>query len=161
MRTNLASLRAICAPGHVKGAGKERTVVLADTLSKQPRFGTQQTFDDERLLERIAEARIEIDQARLLVLKAADTMDKLTWFVSLVRPALGTLQIRDIATPDVVRAVEPIAKSGRVDTAHRVRAVLSRIFAFAAVRGMCNGDPAAPLKKERSVLPARSKVQRQ
>jgi alkylation response protein AidB-like acyl-CoA dehydrogenase len=29
------------------------------------------------MLERVAEARIAIDQARLLVLKAADTMDKL------------------------------------------------------------------------------------
>ena len=48
MRTNLASLRANCAPGHVKGARKERT------LSKQPCFGTQQSLDDERLLERIA-----------------------------------------------------------------------------------------------------------
>jgi integrase len=89
---------------------------------------------------------------------SADTMDKLTWLASLARPTLGTLQIRDIATPDVVRAIEPIAKSGRVDTAHRVRELLSRIFAYAAVRGMCNGDPAAPLKKERSVLPAKHVV---
>jgi RNA polymerase sigma-70 factor, ECF subfamily len=54
MRTNLASLRATRAPAHVKGARNERTVVLSNTLSQQPCFGTQQSVDDERLLERVA-----------------------------------------------------------------------------------------------------------
>jgi integrase len=84
---------------------------------------------------------------------SAVTMNKLAWLISLARPVLGTLQIGAVTEVDCVRAVEPIAKSGRVDTAHGVREVLSRVFNYAAVRGLRVGDPALALKRERSVLP--------
>lgn len=86
--------------------------------------------------------------------KAAVTVDKLTWLVSLVRPVLGTLQIDAITTPDVGNALAPIVASGRLDTARRCRANLSRIFNFAAKKGLRDGDPAQPFARDAEELPA-------
>ena len=86
--------------------------------------------------------------------KATATVDKLTWLVSLVRPVLGTMQIGAIATPDVGNALAPVVASGRLDTARRCRANLSRIFNFAAKKGLRDGDPALPFARDAEELPA-------
>ncbi|MGX4804008.1 tyrosine-type recombinase/integrase [Bradyrhizobium guangdongense] len=86
--------------------------------------------------------------------KAAVTVDKLVWLVSLVRPVLGTLQIDAITTPDVGNALAPIVASGRLDSARRCRANLSRIFNSAAKKGLREGDPALPFARDDEELPA-------
>jgi integrase len=80
------------------------------------------------------------------------TFEKVTWLVSLARPVLGPLQIGSITTLDVLAALKPIVKDRR-DTARRVRADLSRIFNYAALHGLCKGDPAAPIARNDEVLP--------
>jgi integrase len=82
-----------------------------------------------------------------------ETHGKLVWLVSLARPALGTLQVGAIAPADVVAALKPVVSSGRLDTARRCRANLSRIFNYAAIHGLCSSDPAAPLARNDEILP--------
>lgn len=82
------------------------------------------------------------------------TVDKLVWLVSLVRPVLGTMQINAITTPDVGNALAPIVASGRLDTARRCRANVSRIFNFARKKGLCTSDPAEPFARDAEELPA-------
>ena len=56
------------------------------------------------MLERVAEARIAIDQARLLVLKAADTMDKLG-----NKAALAEIAMIKVAVPNMLCRVLDVA----------------------------------------------------
>jgi alkylation response protein AidB-like acyl-CoA dehydrogenase len=56
------------------------------------------------MLERIAEARIRIDQTRLLVLKAADTMDKLG-----NKAALAEIAMIKVAAPNMLCQVVDFA----------------------------------------------------
>jgi acyl-CoA dehydrogenase len=56
------------------------------------------------MLERLAEARIAIDQARLLVLKAADTMDKLG-----NKAALAEIAMIKVAVPNMLCRVLDLA----------------------------------------------------
>lgn len=82
-----------------------------------------------------------------------ETHSKLVWLVSLARPVLGILQVSAIVPADVVAALKPVVATGRLDTARRCRANLSRIFNYAAIHGLCTSDPAAPLARNDEILP--------
>lgn len=69
-------------------------------------------------------------------------------------PKLGALPIHEITIPDVVRVVEAIGKTGTVPLAHWAKQAIGQVFRFAAMRGMCQFNPAADI---RGVLPKREK----
>jgi integrase len=69
-----------------------------------------------------------------------------------VFPTIGALPIAEITIPDVVRVVEKIASRGTVETAKRMKQLISQTFRYAAQRGLCQHNPAADL---RDVLPAK------
>jgi integrase len=68
-----------------------------------------------------------------------------------VFPMIGALPITDITIPDVVRVIEKIAQRGTVETAKRMKQLISQTFRYAAQRGLCQHNPAADL---RDILPA-------
>lgn len=67
-----------------------------------------------------------------------------------VFPMIGDMPITEITIPDVVRVVEKIADRGTVETAKRMKQLISQTFRYASQRGMCLHNPAADL---RDVLP--------
>lgn len=68
-----------------------------------------------------------------------------------VFPAIGAMPITEITIPDVVRVVEKIASRGTIETAKRMKQLISQTFRYASQRGMCLHNPAADL---RNVLPS-------
>lgn len=68
-----------------------------------------------------------------------------------VFPMIGALPIAEITIPDVVRVVEKIARRGTVETAKRMKQLISQTFRYGAQRGLCQHNPAADL---RDVLPS-------
>jgi len=67
-----------------------------------------------------------------------------------VFPTIGALPLTEITIPDVVKVVEDISKRGTIETAKRMKQLISQIFRYAAQRGMCQHNPAADL---RDILP--------
>lgn len=74
---------------------------------------------------------------------AAKTMAKLNRHVDLAMAALGDRPVKEITAEELLSVVNPIAESGRVETAHGVRSRFSQIFRYAAARGLCTHDPAS------------------
>lgn len=68
-----------------------------------------------------------------------------------VFPHIGALPLTEIKIPDVARVVEKIGARGTIDTAHRMKQVISQTFRYAAQRGLCEHNPAADM---RDLLPS-------
>lgn len=79
--------------------------------------------------------------------RSPETLEKLEWLLSLVRPQLGKLAISAVTTQQAVDAVERIGARGQRDTAHRCLATLSRVFSFGAQRGLCAVNPLGGTKR--------------
>lgn len=73
---------------------------------------------------------------------------KLRRFELHVFPVLGHLAIGEIKSPDIFNVVKPLVAQLKTDTAHRLRAEISEIFAFAIVYGIVEYDPAQAVAKQ-------------
>ena len=74
---------------------------------------------------------------------APQTLSKLIRQIGITIESLGTRSISEITPEDVLGVVNPIAASGRVETAHEVRTRFSQVFRYAGARGLINHDPSA------------------
>ena len=63
-----------------------------------------------------------------------------------VLPYIGGLPIADITASDVLALLRRIESKGLHETAHRVRALCSRVFKYAVITGRASHDVAADLK---------------
>jgi integrase len=76
---------------------------------------------------------------------AAATQTKAQWQLKKLRP-LWNCPLVEITTPDVLAIVQRIEAHQRHETAHRVRALASAVFAYGMQTGRCQNDPAAPIR---------------
>lgn len=65
-------------------------------------------------------------------------------------PKLGRYPISEIEPPDVLEALREIEKTGHLETAHRVKTLISQVFMYAIRTGRATRNPATDL---RGVLP--------
>lgn len=72
-----------------------------------------------------------------------------------IEPALFSTPINDVTAPQVLTLLRLVENSGFVETAHRVRNIISQIFRFGVACGYCVNDPAAPLTG--ALKPSKSK----
>jgi integrase len=63
-----------------------------------------------------------------------------------VFPHIGNTPIAQVAAPELLKILRKIESKGTLETAHRVRAVVSRVFRFAVATGRADRDPAGDLK---------------
>ena len=62
-----------------------------------------------------------------------------------VFPEIGSLSIKDITAPMLVRMAKKITKRGAIDIAKRSYATSSQVFRFAIVEGICDRNPASDI----------------
>jgi integrase len=63
-----------------------------------------------------------------------------------VFPKLGSWPIATITAPEILRVLRNIESTGRLETAHRVRSAVSRVFRYALATGRADRDPAADVR---------------
>ncbi|OQK18004.1 integrase [Methyloprofundus sedimenti] len=73
---------------------------------------------------------------------------KLRRFELHVFPIIGHLAIGDVKSPDVFDVVRPLVDRLKIDTAHRLRAEISEIYAYAIAHGYTEYDPAQAVAKQ-------------
>lgn len=62
-----------------------------------------------------------------------------------VFPTIGKRPIRELKAPEILAMLQKIEARGSVETAHRVRRMISQTFRYAIAAGRADGDPAAAL----------------
>ena len=105
-------------------------------------------YKGENTFEKISRRWLELKQSGLNEKYRKQCLARMEQHVF---PLIGALPITEITIPDVVRVVEKIGKRGTIETAKRMKQLISQTFRYASQRGMCEHNPAADL---RDILPA-------
>lgn len=127
-------------PSEVKKAVKKQ--LLADELDKERQAAGLPVvggFEDVTL----AWLKSTEHQVRPMTQKK-----KLSRFERFVFPTIGFMMIEDIKSPDIYALLKPIIEKGQLETAHRVHAEISCVFAYAIAHGMAEYDPAQPVARQ-------------
>lgn len=64
-----------------------------------------------------------------------------------MEPKIGKLPIREITAPLLLPVLQEIQKSGRKETARRLRSLAARVFNYAIITGRAEHNPAAALQR--------------
>lgn len=78
--------------------------------------------------------------------RAAVTVGKARWLLSLLEPALGSRPVDEISPAELLAALKKIEARGHLETARRMRSLASRVFRFAVSTARATADPAAALR---------------
>jgi integrase len=152
--------------GQMISLGKYPAVSLAEARRKRDELAAQvsegkhlarekklqklrKAYEGSNTFERIARDWLELKQSGMNEKYRTQCLARMTQHVF---PVIGALPITDITIPDVVRVIEAIGKRGTVETAKRMKQLISQTFRYAAQRGLCQHNPAADL---RDILPSR------
>lgn len=124
----------------------EAKVMLMDGInpSRQKKIDkVRQAQSHDNTFESCARRWLELKQANL---NKKYRIQCLTRMEQHVFPDIGNLPISDITIPDVVRVVEKIADRGTIETAKRMKQLISQTFRYASQRGLCIHNPASDLR---------------
>lgn len=79
--------------------------------------------------------------------RAASTLSKLEWLLSLAYPDIGDMPIKTIKAPDALVPLQRIEKSGRLESARRLRSTIGSVFRYAIATGRAEHDPTFALQR--------------
>ncbi len=78
--------------------------------------------------------------------KASNTIGKREWLYGLAGDAFGKRPIADITPPEVLKALQAVEATGRLETARRMRSSIGEVFRFAIATGRATFDPTFALR---------------
>ena len=78
--------------------------------------------------------------------RAAVTIKKSRWLLSLMEPDLGSLPIADITPAQLLSALRKAEAKGHLETARRMRSLAGRIFRYAVATSRATNDPSGLLR---------------
>ena len=77
--------------------------------------------------------------------RAPATLAKARWFLSLLKPAIGSMPVSDVDPQMLLAALRKMEGKGNYETAKKARSFASRVFRFAVATARAASDPAALL----------------
>lgn len=122
--------RALVADGIDPGAQKQ-----AQALAAKLNAGTTFKSVGEEYLEKTSREG-----------RAAVTIGKSRWLLSLMVPDLGALPVADITPAQLLASLRKVETKGHLETARRMRSLAGRIFRYAVATSRATGDPSALLR---------------
>lgn len=90
---------------------------------------------------------LELIEKRVLDGIADATESKARWLLSLLEPSLGRMPVVDVTAPVLLVVLQEIQKSGRRETARRLRSFASRVIDYAVITGRAQYNPASALQR--------------
>lgn len=78
--------------------------------------------------------------------RAAVTIKKTRWLLSLMESDLGKRPITEITPADLLEALQKVEAKGHLETARRMRSLAGRIFRYAVATSRATSDPSALLR---------------
>jgi len=78
--------------------------------------------------------------------RAAVTIKKSRWLLSLLTPSIGARPIADITPAELLGALQKVEGKGHLETARRMRSLAGRVFRYAVATSRATGDPASLLR---------------
>jgi len=61
-------------------------------------------------------------------------------------PAIGTLPVKEITPPQILKSLRKIEDTGNIETANRAKQIASQVFRYAVAQGISEVDPTRDLK---------------
>nr|WP_305910160.1 site-specific integrase [Methylomarinum sp. Ch1-1]MDP4519906.1 site-specific integrase [Methylomarinum sp. Ch1-1] len=87
-------------------------------------------------------------KAKQRIIEPMTHKKKLRRFELHVFPVIGQTPVKDVKSPDVFNVVRPLVEKHKIDSAHRIRAEISEIYAYAIAHGLTGYDPAQAVAKQ-------------
>lgn len=78
--------------------------------------------------------------------RAAVTIKKTRWLLSLLEPDLGARPLTEITPADLLATLQRVEAKGHLETARRMRSLSGRIFRYAVATSRASADPSALLR---------------
>ena len=78
--------------------------------------------------------------------RAAVTVAKSRWLLSLLEDRIGRLPVDSIKAADLLAALKAIETKGQLETARRMRSLAGRVFRYAVATSRAQSDPSAALR---------------
>ena len=103
----------------------------------------RRSVEGEHTFEKVARNWMEIKSTKLTPKYHKQSVTRLELHVF---PLIGALPITEITIPEVARVIEKIGRRGTVETAHRMKQIISQTFRYASQRGLCQFNPAADMR---------------
>ena len=63
-----------------------------------------------------------------------------------INPAIGTIPVSDLSAPAILNMLRPVETAGKLETAQRLKQIISQVMRYAIATGRAERDPAADLK---------------
>ncbi len=78
--------------------------------------------------------------------RAAVTIKKSRWLLSLMEREIGSLPVHDITPAELLGALRRVEVKGHYETARRMRSLAGRIFRYAVATSRATSDPSSLLR---------------